>query len=144
MSEAAPLLNGVPMERVIRSRPVRVSVALLFIVAGLWAFLPYLAFRVAPSAFVNAEINRVTAPFSGQLMPALPAKGKFVSEAMTINLLELRAPDRRQLVSLEQQLDTAIARARLIETQLSEIRDADRVLATRTESHRKGMLTRLS
>ena len=44
---------------IISARGVRVAVALLLIGVGVWAFAPYVAYRVSSSAFVNSEISRV-------------------------------------------------------------------------------------
>ena len=47
---------------IISARGVRVAVALLLMGVGVWAFAPYVAYRVSSSAFVNSEISRVRAP----------------------------------------------------------------------------------
>ena len=41
--------------------------ALALIALGAWAFLPHVVYRIAPTAFVNAELVRVTAPIAGRL-----------------------------------------------------------------------------
>lgn len=131
------------MESIVRSRLFRIAVAGVLMGIGMWAFLPYVTFRVAPSAFVNAELVRVTAPFGGQLQKDLPRKGEFIPDARSINLVEVRIPDWRPVVALEQQRQLARTRADLALAQLTEISEADRALAARTEDHRNAMLTRL-
>ena len=44
------------VEALIRSRIVRILLALALIVVGAWAFLPHVAYRIAPTAFVNSEL----------------------------------------------------------------------------------------
>jgi multidrug resistance efflux pump len=128
----------------IRSRPVRLALALTLIAAGGWAFLPYVAYRVAPSAFVNAELVRVAAPMSGRLTRDLPSKGDFIKEAANVPLIAALSPDRRHLFDLERHHAVAKERAELAGRQLAEITDLDRELANRTEAYRNGMIQRLA
>ena len=132
------------MEKLIRARGVRLALAFVLIGLGLWAFVPYLAYRVAPSAFVNAELMRVTAPFNGQLARSLPRKGEFFEDAVTVKLIDAMAPDRRQFATLELQHMAAKSRVELAQAQLIEIAEADRSLQRRTDEHRKAMVDRLS
>ena len=75
------------LQRFVRSRPVRLALALTLMAVGGWAFFPYLAYRVAPSAFVNAELVRVAAPMSGRLTRDLPSKGYFINDAANVPLI---------------------------------------------------------
>jgi hypothetical protein len=43
--------------------------ALVLIVVGAWAFFPHLAYRIAPTAFVNSELVQVTAPIAAAFHP---------------------------------------------------------------------------
>jgi len=83
------------VERLVRSRLIRLLLALVLIVVGIWAFLPHIAYRVASSAFVNAELVRVTAPIAGRLSRDLPRKGDIIEHSITVNLIETLSPDRR-------------------------------------------------
>jgi multidrug resistance efflux pump len=137
----APLAATV--ERLVRSRLVRLLLALALIVLSAWAFLPHVAYRIAPTAFVNAELVRVTAPMAGRLARDLPRKGDIIDHSITVNLTETLSPDRRHLLDLEQQSAVAQDRADLAKRQLAEIATVDRELETRTESYRSGMIQRL-
>ena len=129
---------------VVRSRPVRLALALTLIAVGAWAFLPYLAYRVAPSAFVNAELMRVAAPMAGRLTRDLPSKGDFIKEASNVPLIVALSPDRRHIFDLERQHAVAKERAEHARGQLAEITDVDRELASRTQVYRNGMTRRLA
>ena len=72
---------------IISARGVRVAVALLLMGVGVWAFAPYVAYRVC-SAFVNSEISRVRAPIEGYLSSELPRKGKFIEHPSTLTLIK--------------------------------------------------------
>src|SRR4051794_11488241 len=91
------------LQSVVRRRPLRLALALTLILSGLWTFAPYLAYRVAPSAFVNAELVRVAAPMAGRLTRDLPSKGDFIKEAANIPLIAALSPDRRHIFDLERQ-----------------------------------------
>ena len=112
------------VERFIRSRIVRRSLALGIIALSGWALLPYVTYRIAPSAFVNAELMRVTAPIAGQLASDLPRKGEYFQRSRVVSLVEARSPDRRHLIDLDQQLAMSTKRAELVRRQLGEIRRA--------------------
>ena len=131
------------IERLIRSRLVRLLLALVLIAVGVWAFLPYIAYRVASSAFVNAELVRVTAPMAGRLSRDLPRKGDIIEHSITVNLIEALSPDRRHLMELEQQSVVAKDRAKLAKKQIAEIETIDRALESRTASYRSGAIERL-
>ena len=131
------------VERLIRSRLVRLLLALVLIAVGVWAFLPHIAYRVASSAFVNAELVRVTAPMAGRLSRDLPRKGDIIEHSITVNLIEALSPDRRHLMELEQQSAVAKDRASLAKKQIAEIETIDRGLESRTASYRSGAIERL-
>lgn len=132
------------LQRFIRSRLARLALALALIAAGGWAFLPYLTYRVAPSAFVNAELMRVAAPFSGRLTRNLPSKGDFIKTAANVSLVETLSPDRRHLFDLDRQHALARERAELARRQIAEIMEFDRELIKRTDAYRFGMIERLT
>src|SRR5258707_12806723 len=116
------------LQRFVRRRPVRLALALTLIALGGWASFPHLAYRVAPSAFVNAELVRVTAPISGRLTRNLPTKGDFIQEAANVPLIVSLSTDRRHLFDLERQNAVAKDRAELAHQQLAEITHVDREL----------------
>ncbi len=131
------------VEALIRSRRVRILLAFALIIVGAWAFLPHIAYRIAPVAFVNSELVRVTAPIAGCLSPDLPRRGEIIERPRTLNLVEALSADRRHLFDLEQQSAVAKDRAELAKRQLAEIEASDRELRTRTESYRSGTIQRL-
>jgi multidrug resistance efflux pump len=132
------------LQQVIRSRVARVALALMLIALSAWAFVPYIAYRIAPSAFVNAELLRVAAPIAGRLAHDLPRKGDFIEQPVTVNLIESRSPDRRHLLDLERQHAVAEEQAALARNQLKEISAADGELEGRVLAYRDGMIRRLS
>ena len=109
------------MEKLIRSRFARLSLATVLLGAGIWAFFPYLAYRVSSSAFVNAELVRVTAPFSGEVARHLPAKGELIDGGSNTKLIEAQRADRRTLVGLQQQYAVTDAQVALAAAQLEEV-----------------------
>jgi hypothetical protein len=131
------------MENFIRNRIVRIALAFALLGFSGWAFLPYVTNKVAASAFVNAELVRVIAPIGGRLARDLPPKGAPIDGSATTRLVEALAPDRRHLITLEQQQATARAQVDLAATQLAEVTAADDKLARRTEQHRAAVLERL-
>ena len=135
-----PLPN---LESLIRSRGARLGLALFFITLSAWAFVPYIAYRIAPSAFINAELTRVTAPIAGRLTQDLPRKGEFITKPEKVTLIESIAPDRRHLLDLEHQYAMARENAELARAQLTEISMADAELEKRTTAYRVGMVDRL-
>ena len=131
------------VEAIIRNRLVRILLAVALIAVGAWFFLPHLAYRIAPIAFVNSELVRVTAPIAGRLSPDLPRRGEIIDRSMTVNLVEALSSDRRHLLDLEQQSAVAKDRAELAKRQLADIDAADGDLRTRIESYRSGTIQRL-
>jgi multidrug resistance efflux pump len=132
------------LEALVRSRAARIGLATLFIAVSAWAFVPYVTYRIAPSAFINAELMRVTAPIAGKLTQDLPRKGRFITEPEKLPLIESRAPDRRHLQDLERQYNTAKEKAELARAQLAEITQTDSELEKRTGAYQVGMLDRLT
>ncbi len=109
------------IERLVRSWRVRIALACALLLASGWAFFPHFAYRIAPIAFVNAELMRVTAPIPGRLASDLPRKGDTIVRATNVNLVETLSPDRRHLFDLEQQIAVAKDRSELAKRQLDEI-----------------------
>jgi multidrug resistance efflux pump len=131
------------LQRFIRSRQARVALALVLIALSAWAFMPYITYRIAPSAFVNAELVRVAAPIAGRLTRDLPHKGDFVEQPATVSLIESLSRDRRHLLDLDRQSAVAKQQAALARKQLEEIATADGVLEKRMNAYRDGMIKRL-
>jgi multidrug resistance efflux pump len=131
------------LQRFIRSRQARVALALVLIALSAWAFMPYITYRIAPSAFVNAELVRVAAPIAGRLTRDLPHKGDFVEQPATVSLIESLSRDRRHLLDLDRQSAVAKEQAALARKQLEEIATADGVLEKRMNAYRDGMIKRL-
>ncbi len=72
----------------IRSRSARVVLASSLFGLSAWAFAPYFEYRIAPSAFINAELLRVTAPIAGRLTQDLPRKGQFIARPEKVTLID--------------------------------------------------------
>jgi multidrug resistance efflux pump len=132
------------VERLVRSRRARIVLACGLIALGTWEFLPYLTHRVASSAYVNAEIVRVTAPIRGRLSAELPEKGSFIQDETAITLVEAPVADRRQIAVFEQQFAVAAAQIELAQRHLSEIEEADGRLRARAEQHRAAILSEMA
>ena len=131
------------LERIIRSRFARLALSVALLGVGAWAFFPHLMSRVAPSAFVNAELTRVSAPISGKLLDDMPRTGTFFDRAGAVPLIEARALDQRQLLDLTNQFDIANNKAKLARAQLEEIASTDANLTSRLGTFQLGMMTRL-
>jgi multidrug resistance efflux pump len=132
------------LQRFIRSRNVRIALALSLVALSAWAFVPYLTYRIAPSAFVNAELVRVAAPIAGRLAQDLPHKGDFVAAPVTVSLITSLSPDRRHLLDVDREFAVAEEHAALARKQLDEIKAADAELEKRVEAHRDGMIKKLA
>ena len=126
---------------IISARGVRVAVALLLMGVGVWAFAPYVAYRVSSSAFVNSEISRVRAPIEGYLSSDLPRKGKFIDRASTLTLIKSDSADRRRLLDLECQQAAANDRSELAQKQLADIAELDHQLQQRMQAYRGGSVS---
>jgi multidrug resistance efflux pump len=131
------------VERLVRNRRTRLLLALTLIAVSAWAFFPHVAYRIAPTAFVNAELVRVAAPMAGRLSKDLPRKGDIIDRTITVNLTETLSPDRRHFLDLEQQRTVAKGRADLAKRQLAEVAKLDGELETRTNSYQSGMIERI-
>jgi multidrug efflux pump subunit AcrA (membrane-fusion protein) len=131
------------IQRFVRSRMVRLSLAFALIALSAWAFLPHVGYRVASSAFVNAELVRVAAPIAGRLTRDLPRKGDFIDQPDAVPLIESLSRDQRHLLQLVGQHAVARERADLARKQLAEISSVDEELAKRTQVYRKSMIARL-
>jgi multidrug resistance efflux pump len=131
------------IEGLLRSWRIRIALACTILLLSGWAFFPHIAYRIAPVAFVNAELMRVTAPIPGRLTQDLPRKGDTIDHAVTVNLVDTLSPDRRHLFDLEQQVAVAKDRAELAKHQLDEIALVDRELEARTNNYQDGMINRL-
>jgi len=131
------------LQRFVRSRMARLGLAAALIALSVWAFLPYVGYRIASSAFVNAEILRVTAPIAGRLSRDLPRKGDFIAHDSTVVLIETLSRDQGPLLHLSSQHAVAMERAELARKQLAEIAAADDKLSKRTQIYRDGMIARL-
>lgn len=131
------------LQRLVRSRWARIALAVSLIALSAWAFLPYISYRIASSAFVNAELVRIATPIAGQLTRDLPRKGDLIDHAKALTLVTSPARDQRHLLHLGSQHAVAKERAALAQKQLAEITAADENLVKRVEVYRKGMVARL-
>jgi multidrug resistance efflux pump len=132
------------VERIVRNRVARISVATVIIAVSAWAFSPYLSSRVSSSAFVNAELVRVNSPFAGRLTEDLPRRGAYIAQPRSVTLVQALAPDQRHLFDLREQQATAKERASLASAQLNEISGSDDVLKDRAVAYQAGMVDRLA
>jgi biotin carboxyl carrier protein len=121
----------------------RLALAFVLIALSAWAFFPHLGYRIASSAFVNAELVRVTAPIAGRLTRDLPRKGDFIERPAAATLIEALSRDQRHLLQLTSQYAVAKERADLARKQLTEIAATDDELAKRAQIYREGMIARL-
>lgn len=131
------------MEKVFRSRIARAVLAAAIIAVGVWGFAPYVLKDVATSAYVNAELTRVTTPVAGVLTGGLPQEGAYLSRDARLQLVTARTPNRQRLDELEQQEALAASTVALMEAQLAEIARDDRTLAGRSAVFRTASLDRL-
>ncbi|MEE8334669.1 MAG: HlyD family efflux transporter periplasmic adaptor subunit, partial [Alphaproteobacteria bacterium] len=132
----------VVMEQIIRKRGIRIVLGLALLAVGFWAFLPYVSYRVALSAFVNAEITRITTPIRGQVADVVPRKGEFLTTPVTLNLVEAVVSDHGGLVRLENQLSGFTEQALLHEEQLQAIKEAAQKLDKRISQYKKAVIER--
>jgi multidrug resistance efflux pump len=131
------------IQRVIRSRMARLTLAFGLIALSAWAFLPYVGYRISSSAFVNSELVRVTAPIAGRLTRDLPPKGVFIDQSLSVTLIEALSRDHRHLLQITSQYAVAKERADLARKQLAEVAATDDKLSKRTKIYRDGMIARL-
>lgn len=128
----------------IRSKFGRVLLASALLGVSVWAFVPYFQYRIAPSAFINAELLRVTAPIAGRLTQDLPRKGEFIDRSAKLALIASTITDRGHLLDLERRRAASQDNAALARRQLDEIEAFDAELAKRYEAYRDGMVSRLN
>jgi multidrug resistance efflux pump len=131
------------LEKFARSRIARLGLATTLIGVGAWSFLPYVAYKVAPTAFVNAELVRITAPINGQLTKDLPRKGDLTDPLIKTKLIQSLTIDRSRLIGLEQQYEDAKAKTNLAASQISELAAADRAFTQRIELYQTELKNRL-
>jgi Barrel-sandwich domain of CusB or HlyD membrane-fusion len=135
--------NADYLQRFVRNRLVRLGLAFSLIALSVWAFLPYVSYRISSSAFVNAELERVTAPIAGRFTTDLPRRGNFIERSTTMTLIKALSPDEGRLLRLGGQIAEAKERAELARSQLAEIATTDAELAKRAQIYREGMIARL-
>ena len=123
---------------------MRLVLAALLIAIATWAFFPHMMSRVASSAYVNAELMRVSAPIAGRLASGLPRQGEFIAKAEPVNLIQVLSPDRRQLHDYRNQLMAANDRTDLARKQLEEIAASDTKLQAQAEAFKSGVIDRIS
>lgn len=111
---------------------------------SVWSLAPFISYRVSSSAFVNAEIRRVTAPIAGQLTSELPGKGEFIAHPAKLTLIKSYTSDRRRLLDLERQQAEANEKVALATKQLTELAEMDRDLEQRMSAYRDGITKRLT
>jgi multidrug resistance efflux pump len=132
------------LARPIRSKSARVVLASVLLGVSAWAFVPYFEYRIAPSAFINAELLRVTAPITGRLTENLPRKGEFINQPEKVTLIASMVTDRGHLLDLERQYVASKDSAEVARKQLDEIAVFDAELAKRNDAYRNGMISRLT
>jgi multidrug resistance efflux pump len=132
------------LARPIRSKSARVVLASVLLGVSAWAFVPYFEYRIAPSAFINAELLRVTAPITGRLTENLPRKGEFINQPEKVTLIASMMTDRGHLLDLERQYVASKDSAEVARKQLDEIAVFDAELAKRNDAYRSGMISRLT
>jgi multidrug resistance efflux pump len=130
-------------ENFVRRRFVRLSLATILIGAAIWTFSPYVTHRVAVSAFVNSQLLRVTAPFSGQLSQMMPRKGVFLETTQSLTLVEPLSPDNRHLQDLELQFALAKGAGELAQQQLQEIAKLDEEFRKRIEAYQRARVEQI-
>jgi multidrug resistance efflux pump len=137
------LSNFDHLQRFVRNRMVRVTLAVTLIALSVWAFAPYVGYRISSSAFVNAELVRVAAPIAGRLTRNLPSKGDFIERAVSVTIIEELSRDQRHLLDLASRHVVAKERAEMARKQLAEIAATDAELVKTTKIYRDGMIARL-
>ncbi len=130
------------IERVLRSRLARLSLALALIAVSVWAFAPYVLYRVAPSAFVNTTLIRITSPIAGRLTDELPRKGAFPDHGVSVTVVESTSSDQGVLLDLQRQRILAERASELASRQLSEITALDLKLSTRASGYHTAAVAR--
>jgi hypothetical protein len=132
------------LQRLVRSRTVRIAAASLLIASSLWAFSPHIGYRLASTAFVNAEIERVSTPIAGKLASTFPQRGDLIERSIATPLVVAFSRDQRTLLRLASQIALAKERSVLSRRQLAEIAADDRRLADRGKAFSDGIIAKLS
>jgi multidrug resistance efflux pump len=132
-----------PLDRILRSRFARLTLAFLLIALSVWAFVPYLVYHIAASAFINADLIRVTAPLTGKLTESIPHRGIYLERPVAVSLIEAISPNRANVHELERQYTLARESSELIKRHLQDISAADLALAKRLEIYSDARLRRL-
>lgn len=136
--------NFLNLRSFIGARSVRVALAIAIIGLSVWAFSPYIAYRVASSAFVNAEIMRIAAPIPGYLASDLPQKGQVIRQPSKVVLVRSYSANRGRLIDLKNQKVIANRRAGFLDNQLLEIVALDREFERRVQAYQDGLEKRLA
>lgn len=124
-------------------RRARLALATLLFGFAAWMGAPYLLDRVAPSAYVNAVLTRVTAPFNGQVAADIPAKGTFIARRTPIRLIHALFPGRIALAELRQERNGAVQEAALARRQIAQVSTAEKALAARIVAYRTAIIGQL-
>lgn len=133
-----------PLEPFLRSRFVRLALAFVLIGVSAWAFFPYILYRVGSSAFINANLIRVTAPITGRIANELPQRGTYLERPVTLSLIDALSPNRADLHGLERQINLAKESSALAKRHLQEISASDAELARRIVAYREARVRRLN
>jgi hypothetical protein len=132
-----------PLGRFLRSRFARLTLAFFLIALSVWAFVPYLVYHIAASAFINADLIRVTAPLTGRLTETIPHRGIYLERPIAMSLIEAISPNRANVHELERQYTLAKESSELIKRHLQDISVTDLALERRIEIYRDARLKRL-
>ncbi|MGD2132580.1 MAG: HlyD family efflux transporter periplasmic adaptor subunit [Maricaulaceae bacterium] len=109
------------MVRLFQGQKVRLAIAAGLVAIVAIAVLPYFLNYVSYSAYVNAELYRISAPIPGTIVQPLPPDGAFIREDRSLRLVEAVAPDRNRLAELEQEQAAARTRLTLARAHLAQI-----------------------
>jgi multidrug resistance efflux pump len=118
--------------------------ALVLIALVAWVIAPHIGYRIATTAYVNAELQRVSSPIAGELAGALPQKGEVIEASTKRTLVVAFSQDQRTFLRLAGQIASAKERADLERAQLKEIAAADGALADRGQVFREGIIAKLT
>ncbi len=132
------------IEDILRSRRVRVALAVVLAATGLWAFAPYVLSEPGGEAFVNAPLVRIASPIAGVAAADLPLPGSYIPTAKTMRLVRARNFDSDALGALLTQQSALRAGLDLARQQLDELARLDRALATRATRYEQAAVTKLA
>ena len=121
----------------------RAGLVLALVAIAIVGFAPYVLSDVATSAYVNAELTRITTPVAGVLTGRLPGEGSYLARDERLQLVTARTPDRSRLDNLEEQTALAAASVSLVENQLGEIQRDDAALGARSTLFKASTLQHL-